>query len=369
MIAAAYMNPTAFGDLNGSNYWVWYFSHLLADTKFMGIFSILFGAGIVLFSERLEAKNKSSLGLHYKRNIGLWLIGMIHAYIIWSGDILVSYAICSFVLYWFRNKSVKNLFLLGLNTLVFGAVLYMFIGNSLLHIPEDVYFEFVKGWQPDYDAITKEVGIFQGGRLQQMAYSANAAFALQTFIFLIYTAWRSGGLMLIGMSLYKSGFLSAQKSNLVYGLTAVLGLLIGIPIVMYGIDQQFGHGWTMEFSMFQGTMFNYFGSLGIIAAYIALVQLFVKNNILVGIQNIFAACGRMALTNYIGQSVIGTFIFYGFGLGYFGKVSRTNQLFIVLGIWLFQLIFSYFWMKKFRFGPLEWLWRSFTYNKWMALKK
>lgn len=105
MIGAAYMNPTAFGDLTGINKWVWILSHILGRAKFMGIFSILFGAGVLFFASRAIVKGRRSGPLHYRRMMWLFIFGMIHAYLIWYGDILVAYSLCGMLVYVFRKKN------------------------------------------------------------------------------------------------------------------------------------------------------------------------------------------------------------------------------------------------------------------------
>jgi uncharacterized protein len=114
MIEAAYFNPTAYGDLTGLNKWVWILSHMLADQKFMTIFSMLFGAGIILFTTRAEAKGRSALKLHYRRTFWLLVIGLLHAYLLWTGDILVPYALCALVVVLFRKWSPTMLAIVGL---------------------------------------------------------------------------------------------------------------------------------------------------------------------------------------------------------------------------------------------------------------
>ena len=104
---AAYFNPTAYGDLTGVNRWVWIGSHIVADNKFMTIFSILYGAGIVLITQKLEKKGHGSAGLHYRRTFWLLVIGMAHAYLLWYGDILVTYALAALLVYFFRKRSPR----------------------------------------------------------------------------------------------------------------------------------------------------------------------------------------------------------------------------------------------------------------------
>src|SRR5580698_1598737 len=117
MIAAAYLTPTAYWDLTGANYWVWLLSHVLADQKFMTIFSMLFGAGILLMTSRIEASGKPSAALHYRRMGWLILFGLAHAYLLWSGDILVAYGMCGLLVYLFRKLQPRTLLVLGLLTI------------------------------------------------------------------------------------------------------------------------------------------------------------------------------------------------------------------------------------------------------------
>lgn len=361
-ISAAYSNPTAYGSLEGFNYWVWGFCHLFASTKFMSIFSLLFGAGIVLFADRAEKSGKKVVGLHYRRNFLLLLFGLVHAYFIWYGDVLFAYAILSFLWFWVRKWSPTRLFNIGLFFFNLLFLISMFLGSSMLYYPPETYTEISQMWLPDAVAIQKEIATYTGSYLGQMPERATTAFALQSFVFLIDTFWRVSAWMLVGMALYKWGYLSAKKSTKTYVLM-VLCLIPGFAIILFGIDQQFGHGWTMEYSMYQGTMFNYVGTFFVVAGYVGLTMLWVKSNFLNGVKKLFASTGRMALTNYLLQSIICTFIFYGHGLGLFGSVSRVQQMWILLVVWIFQLLLSHFWLKYFKFGPFEWLWRSLTYGK------
>ncbi|NTV51300.1 MAG: hypothetical protein HGA69_00490 [Desulfobulbaceae bacterium] len=109
MIGAAYINPAAYGDLTGINKWVWILSHILASEKFMSIFSMLFGAGIILFTERAIAKERKPSALHYRRMFWLLVFGMLHAYLIWYGDILVAYSLCGMLAFVFRKMKPKKL--------------------------------------------------------------------------------------------------------------------------------------------------------------------------------------------------------------------------------------------------------------------
>ena len=144
---------------------------------------------------------------------------------------------------------------------------------------------------------------------------------------------------------------------------AVLGIVLGLPLAAAGVAYKLHHGFAWEHAMFQGALFNYVGSVGVFLGYVALVMLAVRNGWLPGLQKRLAATGRMALTNYIAQSVLCSLIFYGHGLGLFERVGSPGRVGIVVAIWTLQLIWSPWWLARFRFGPLEWLWRSLTYMK------
>jgi uncharacterized protein len=150
---------------------------------------------------------------------------------------------------------------------------------------------------------------------------------------------------------------------------AVIGLGIGYFFTGAGIIQNFRHEWSMDFSMFAGMMYNYIGSVGVALGYLALVMLLAKSLKFEKLKFIVGSVGKMAFTNYILMSVIGSFIFYGHGLGLFCKVERTGQILIVLAVWIILLTLSPQWLKKYQYGPLEWLWRVLTYQHKQPMKK
>ena len=218
------------------------------------------------------------------------------------------------------------------------------------------------------EMIGQEIFTYQGGWLEQMAYRVPSSLKFQTFIFIIWFGWRAGGLMLIGMALFKWGVLTAQRSKRFYLTLMGVGFGLGLPVVSYGVVRNFAAQWTFEFSMFFGWQFNYWGSLFVALGYIGTVMLICKSIRLEKFTRPFAAVGRMALTNYLVQTLICTTIFYGHGLGLFGQVERREQILIVIGVWMFQLFVSSTWLRFFRFGPAEWLWRSLTYLKFQPMR-
>ena len=369
MIFSAYMNPTAYGDLTGANYWVWLLSHVLTDQKFMTIFSMLFGAGIVLLSSRVEARGQSATGVHYQRMFWLIVFGLLHAYLLWYGDILFLYGICGLVVYLFRKLSPRKLLVLGLLTIAVSSALFLFFGWSMQFWPPEALEELTQDWQPTPERTAEEVAIYQGGWLEQMNHRVPKSFEFETFVFLIWGFWRAGGLMLVGMGLYKVGVFTLKRSAGFYAALIMGALLVGIPTVSYGVHRNFTVGWDIHSSFFFGWQFNYWGSLIVSMGWIGLVMLVCQYPPLARLTRPFAAVGQMAFTNYILQTVICTTIFYGHGFGLFGQVERTGQIAIVAGVWVFQLLVSPVWLRYFLFGPLEWLWRSLTYLQWQPFRR
>jgi uncharacterized protein len=368
MVEAAYFNPTAYGDLTGLNKWVWILSHVFADLKFLSTFSILFGAGIVLMSTKAEARGRRAAGVHYRRTLYLIVIGLIHAYLLWCGDILVAYGLCALVVFLFRKVSPKWLLTIGLIATSVPFLLFLFFQWSLSSWTPEAYQNISLIWSPSRQMISQEIAAYQGGWLQQMNHRVPASLAVQTFAFLTSLGWRAGGMMLIGMALFKWRVLTAERSNSFYLKLMAVASGVGFPIVAYGVISNFAADWSLEYSMFLGSRFNYWGSLFIALAYVSAVMLACRLKRPEKLIHRLAAVGRMALTNYLMQTIICTAIFYGHGLGLFGQLERYEQILVVLAVWLFLLIVSPIWLRFFRFGPAEWLWRSLTYRRFQPMR-
>lgn len=370
MPEAAYFVPTVYGDLSGLNRWIWTISHVVADQKFMAIFSMLYGAGIVLLTSRMDERGQSARGLHYRRTFWLLAIGLAHAYLLWSGDILTSYAICAALVFWFRNMRPRNLLIVGLIVFLISPLLMFGTFASLQSAPTEAVQEVIADFAPSAEEIEAELAAYRGGLAAQMAERVPSSISMQTMSLLFYTLWRAGGLMLIGMALYKWGVFSAKRSTRFYNWLFAIGCLIGLPLIVIGVNNNFAHDWDILYARFgPGLLFNYFGSVLISLAYISVIMRVVQKNALPALQKRLAAVGRMALTNYLLQSILATLIFYGSGLGLFGSVERWGQILIVLLIWLLQLWISPLWLHYFRFGPFEWLWRSLTYMRLQPLRR
>ena len=364
---AAYFNPTAYGDLEGTNFQVWLWSRLLADQKFMTIFSMLFGAGIVLMAGR-AGDGGDARRRHYRRTAWLGLLGLLHAHLLWSGDILYVYAICGMLVFPLRRLSPRLLLAIGAATLALGSVVSFAFGASLQYWPEAARTELINTiWQPTAAAVGTDLAAYRGGWLEQLPSRSAAAFGAETFMLLIWALWRASGLMLIGMALFKLDVFGARRSRRFYAGLAT-ALLLGLSIDAYGVALDFRYGWDV-WSFFQGKQFNYWGSIPVSLGYVGLVMLACQTPALRGATRPLAAIGQTALTNYLLQTVICTTIFYGHGLGWYGSVDRLGQIGMVAGVWVVQLIAARLWLQRFRFGPAEWCLRALTYRTLPALQR
>lgn len=365
MISSAYMNPTTYGDLSGANFWVWLLSHVLADEKFMAIFSMLFGAGIVLMTSRVEAAGKRSAPLHYRRMGWLILFGLAHAYLLWSGDILFTYGMCGLVVYLCRKWEPRKLLVAGVLTLAVAPAILTAEGVWSRHwSPEQIRVAREEMWAPTPTMVGKEVAAYRASWTQQMPFRAKDSLQMQTVFLVLFTFWRAAGLMLVGMALFKVGVFQTRMRRAEYWTMVFAGVFVAIPITLYGTWRDFAGGWEFRSSFFYGLQFNYWASLLVCMGWVGAVMLACQSFRMIPLTRRLAAVGRMAITNYILQTLICTMLFYGHGLGLFGRVERVGQLGIVFVIWAVQLVISPIWLQQYLFGPLEWLWRSLTYWNW-----
>jgi uncharacterized protein len=169
--------------------------------------------------------------------------------------------------------------------------------------------------------------------------------------------------MLVGMALYKFGLLTGSLSVRFYRNLGIAGALFGLPLIAYGVHRNFEEQWRAPYAFFTGSQFNYWGSLGVSLGWICWLTIMAKRPGFRGAVNLLAAAGRMAFSNYILESLLCTWIFYGHGFGLFSRVSRVQEALVVAAVWIVVLVFSRLWMARFYFGPLEWVWRSLTYGE------
>lgn len=364
-VGIAYLNPLQGAGLDGYNQYFWNFNALFADVKFMSIFSILFGAGVLLFTDNMLAKGRKPWVWHYRRMFLLLLFGFFHAYCIWMGDILVAYAICGALVFLMRNWSSKVLGIIG--GILF-VVPILFSASTYYGMPVDELERTFAFWTPSQEEIAMQVATFRGSYLEQMPLRIEGAIELQTLVFAIEQFWRVLSMMMLGMILYRSGFLSAKRTGSFYRKVSVGALIIGLSLSGLGLYLAYQKNWDGPYMMNIGGKYNYIGSVFTALGYIALIMLLHQSQRFPAFQELIRKVGRMAFTNYILSSVICTFIFYGHGLGLYATMDRLQLFGIVLLVWMILLFLSAMILSRYRYGPLEWFWRKLTYFQFGAAK-
>ena len=368
--SAAFFNPAIAGGFEGADFATWLVSHVLFDMKMMAIFSMLFGAGVVLMADRLVQTGRNPGAVHYRRMVWLLAIGLVHAYLIWFGDILVAYALIGMMVYPLRRLRPARLVLFACILIPIGMVFSGLMQAWFEMMRGSTDARMVEAWEqqrpmffPTAEELDFERQKLMGDFYDRVVKQASSVAMIQSIVFVMFTLWRVSGLILLGMALHKLGVFKAQRSIRFYAILLVLGIVLGGGLVVTGVGVNRANGYDPIAFFGVVGWFNYVGSVGVALAWVALVMLLCKSGVLGWPRRALAAVGQMALTNYLSQSVIAAFIFYGWGLGYFGQLSRSELALIVLGVWVLQLIVSPLWLSQFRFGPMEWLWRSLTYFK------
>jgi uncharacterized protein len=349
-----------------TNLWSWFVMHVFFELKFITLFSILFGASIYMVGGERSDKERGAV---LRRRL-LWLLffGLIHATLIWYGDILVTYALTGFLVLLARSWRPRTLIVVGVVLFVLSVGLQALTGMALAFAPEGTLDE-VKAdvWSPPTEVIARAIGAMQSGLVSatQENISVWLQFLLSSALGLIL---RTAGVMVIGMALFKMGFLSGKAAAWVYALMALIGAgaLGGVGYQAW-INAQGGFDFMQMIG--NGALANAALSIFVSIGYASLMVLLVKGNVSF-ITAPLAAVGRMAFTNYIAQSLIMTTIFWGGrGFGLFGEVDRPTLWAIVLAVWAVQLVWSPLWLSRFQMGPLEWLWRRLSYAKPVAIGK
>ena len=345
-----------------------YLLYIFVDGKFYTLFSLLFGIGFSIIIRNAERKGVNGFRIFYRRMGMLMLFGLLHLMFIWSGDILLLYALLGMLLPLFRQMPDKKLLGWALFFLILsiGVDLVCEITRTNLALP------FIR-LQETYCA---EYGI-NGTNFAYWLHDAEdygtvfqflvqgACVRMQEFI-IGNRYFKVLGLFLVGFYIGRNRIyadLEGRKNLLVK--VCRLGLIIGLPCsLLYAWSSMGGH--PLSDTLHSLFYFISVYPLGFAyAASLCLLYLRVKS---LSIWKWLAAPGRMALTNYIGQSVIGMFLFYGIGLGWGSTIGLLQTEVIVLAVFLFQMLFSRLWLSGFKFGPLEWIWRMLTYGKWLAIR-
>lgn len=373
-------SPWKFGYEGAIDYSTRFWVYFLTQGKFYTMFALLFGVGFYIFLERLE-KNQlgiKAMDIYARRLLWLFVIGIIHAYFIWNGDVLYHYAICGLLLFPFRSIKTRNLLLI----IAFLSILQLaksydqtmnrkgWKENYLkaMSIHEDqrskedeksiVFWEKqTRKQEPDTSKVEVPKKTYWVG-LQETYEHASAHKGLLYYQGLLFPSLI---VMILGIVLYRSGIFRNYQTWKYYWLVSFIILSLGL-IINY---LRFYH-WTFEYfepvtNVWKGWLFTFPKELlgiGYVLILNGIFQKFLKSSKF----NTISKVGRMALTNYIFQNTLLGLIFYGYGLALFNQFSRFELLGIVIVIWTIQLFLSWLWLRKFQHGPLELLWRKLTYR-------
>jgi len=381
----------------GINYKTWFIvDWALAGTQ-RAIFTMLFGAGIILFITRLEKRMSGMEPAVYFFRRQMWLLafGLFNAFVLlWFWDILYAYAIFGMLLFIFYRKSPKTLLILAFVCLLLMTVrenvdLYrnkkVISKGEMIAKTDTTQTKLTPQQQDDLGALNgmKEESSQEsklkkynnelkaiGGDYASL-YKAQGDKSLHVELYYTYfLCWDLILFMFLGMAFFKMGILTGNASTKIYWLLFIGGVGLGLLLSYYNqkavVDTHFS-----QYEYSKSVPFNFYQvqrmlrSLG----FFGLIMLLYKSGWFKWLFALFRPVGQMAFTNYLMQSLIGAIFFYGVGLNYFGKLERY-ELYIYTGVvWIIEIIWSHIWLRYFRFGPLEWLWRSLTYWKRQPFKK
>lgn len=378
MPEAAYINPRAYGTESAADLAAWAFNFVFLDGRFRGLFSVLFGASMLLVIDRAMVSGQSPARVHYARMAWLLVFGLLHFYLIWFGDILALYALVGLVAFLFRHQRPRALLwwaagLLIVQMLMFAAGAASFFVVQAAASAPDASAEAVRAWgemqrglapyepQRLREALDLHLGSFINLARHQLTEQTFDPFASVLFFGL-----ETLGLFLLGMAGYRSGFLTGAWPDAVYRRCALWGFVVGIPL--YALLAW----WILASDFDVPTLFAGFAltvpiRVVMIAAVAALIILLTRRG--GAIVERIAAAGRAAFTNYLGTSILMTFVFNGWGLGLYGSLSRAQLWIPVLLTWAIILAWSKPWLDRFAYGPFEWLWRSLARGEVASMRK
>jgi uncharacterized protein len=385
-------------EYSGINFYVWAAANGVFEGTLRSIFSMLFGAGMLLFIGRLEKRLPGLLPAEYFFRRQLWLLafGLFDAYLLlWSGDILFKYALCGMLLFAFKNLSPKHLIIASFACLIMfttrenierirtvneieageKALLLKKKGASLTTKQSDAI-AFIQGMKEENTPEAKrekaevETRLMQGNYAEVYQNRSADAYRNETSHFFYHYVWDILIFMFLGMAFFKTGVLTGAVPTRTYLYMLLVGLGIGALLSYYNLYfiYRVNYNWyeyhkQAPFSFYE--IARVFRSLG----FFALVMLLYKVKGLQRLFDLMRPVGQMAFTNYLMQSILCGLVFYGFGLGLYGKLQRYELYYVVGAVWIVQIIYSHIWLRYYRFGPFEWAWRSLTYWKMQPMRK
>jgi uncharacterized protein len=373
---------------------------VLWEGKMRALFCMLFGAGILLFTRQKEATGVNVTKLFYIRMVWLVVFGLVNAHLLlWSGDILYFYGLFGMLVYLLRRLPprwmaagvpivaiigfvLSTVFVQGIRTQRLAYVdAQAAVDSGRTLTPEqqqalDGWREVEKNFFPNPEDQAKSVAAMRGSYAEVAAEVRKDAFEYQTK-YLLLQLGDNVALMLLGMALLHWGFFAGQWSDRAYQRTMLIGYGIGLPLVIFSFWFQATTVPTQAaFLLWLETHpINWMGLIYpaqrilLVMAHCALLLMMLRHGWLAKLFDRLRAVGQMALTNYLAQSVLCTLFFFGYGLGYYDTLAFHQLYYVVLGVWILELLWSPWWLKRFRFGPAEWLWRTLMYRRMQPMRR
>ncbi|HWK36556.1 DUF418 domain-containing protein [Sphingomonas sp.] len=367
LIEPAYMNPRAQGGASGADLAVYLVNFVLFDGKMRGLFSFLFGASTLLVIDRATAKGENPARVHYARMIWLLAFGLAHLWLLWWGDILNHYALVGMIAFFFRRMPVRRMIAIGGLLILFQTLVLATLptaiwtmSHGLGDMSATARAATLAGFDRDFGVppaawIAERMALYRGGyaTLTAARFHEQAWAPINT---LIFVGPETLAYMLFGMAGLKSGMLSGAWPRARYRTWLTIGFGIGIPaylaIAAFMVAFDFSTFAVVAGVLVAATPFR----PAMIVGWACLIILTIRPGGALTAR--IAAAGRMAFTNYLVTSLICTTIFYGYGLGWFGALSRAELYLVVAAVWAGMLLWSKPWLERFRYGPFEWGWRS-----------
>lgn len=384
----AYEDPTNWGGHAGADLAAWRITSLFFEGTMRGLFTLLFGAGALLFLQRHAAREPgptSPAKLYYRRTALLIVFGLINAYLLlWEGDILFYYGVVGLFLYFFRNLSTPKLLMIGVAVLSVPTIMNVLQwqeyhdvyaraasvqslqNTGTLLSPDQQYAieelrQMNENHKPSVDRLEYAIDRVTSSYKSAFHYLRHRTFYWETSFFVQYGFAECLGMMLIGMALLKLGVLSGDVSRRTYWQMAIAGYAIGLAINVWEMLRLERSDFSVAAIMDAYLTYDA-GRVPLTFGHVGLIGLLWLSPIWMHAKQMLASVGQMALTNYLAQSVICSLLFTGAGLGWFGQLQRHELYYVVAAIWILQLAWSPWWLRRYQFGPVEWLWRTLTYG-------
>jgi uncharacterized protein len=360
----------------------------LCEGKFYPLFSMLFGMGVVLQWRRARQAGRTFLGAGVRRMLALLAFGLLHALLVWYGDVLFMYALVGLGLMLLVGARVRILLTVG--GILLGLAIVLSIGLGILmhssdpsspaatapHEPVPHYDNPFKQWGDSFEEgemkqgpssplwVQTESQAYRNGPYAQVFLFRGVTWLFMLIIELCGFGWHVAAMFCLGAALMKTGIFQPERRHLRRRLFRI-GLLVGLPLCVAGallpLAGAAGEIMAAPITMIGGPLLS--------MAYLSGISLIVESGRAEFLSRALANVGRLALTNYLMQSLIATTVFYFYGLALFGQLSRIERVGMVAGVYLVQVAFSALWLQFFAYGPMEWVWRSLTYLRVQPMRR